>query len=197
MITNCIQSVVKITCKNSYEKSNGKETLILANDSNYNNTFKPFFQLYNITFPLPLYKVLKNKLIYNIPNKCNGIERWLSLQQDLVIDCNNINCNYLNHCNHKLLIRLPIPPTDSKIVSYYSLNESNRIINKNYIGLYHYKLYYTKTCTLVTSNNYSYSHKKNYELGILIMFVIIILIIILFITKLILLMMISLTTLMI
>lgn len=163
MVHNCLQSYYSITVKNSNK---------LANlDKNYNQSFKQFFDIYNLILDYNLYKELENKLLFNIPNKINLIEKWYKLQKNLIIDCNNINLNYLPNINKKIIIRTEIPPNLSNIICYYSfdkISNKNQIINIKFNKLFHYKLYYTDKCVLLSSNNFSYNHKKNLELGIII-----------------------------
>ena len=131
----------------------------------------PFFSYYNIILDANLFKLIKNKLIYNIPGRWNGIERWLSCQSDLIVDTNNATISYLPNVKKKIIIRNYIPPTASKIVTYYNIDKSSsqtEIITVDYKSIFHYKLYYTPMCLLVSSNNFSYNHKTNFELGILI-----------------------------
>ena len=73
MIHDCLQSFCSITSL----KSNN-----LNNDSNYINTLKQFFDIFNINLDYNLFKKLENKIIFNIPNKINGIEKWLKSQNE-------------------------------------------------------------------------------------------------------------------
>ena len=157
MMHNCLQSIVSVTTDLSK----------VGKDPNLDR----FFSIYNINLDCNIIKLLKNRLIYNIPFEWNGIERWLSCQSDLLVDCNNATISYLPMVNKKILIRSQIPTSASKIVTYYNLDKiipSTSIISSDYKEMFHYKLYYTPMCVLVSSSNFSYNHKMNLELGILI-----------------------------
>ena len=169
MLHNCLQSFVSFTVDKS-DKWNETE---FANDLiYYKKTLFPFFNLFNINLDYNLFKLLKNKLIYNIPGYYNGIEKWYLNQKHLFIDCNNITGNYLNDRNKTLIIRQAIPPNFSKIICYYSLDKINiKNTNLNSIPfnyVFHYKLYYSNDSILISSNNFSFNYKMNYELGIII-----------------------------
>ena len=161
MVHNCIQSVVMLTVKKS----------LPASSTDYSNTLNPFFSYYDLILDANLFQSVKDKLIYNIPGKWHGIERWLSMQSDLVIDTNNATGSYLQGRRKKIVVRNYIPPSASKVVTYYNMDrlpENTALIRVDYTSFFHYKLYYTPKCLLVSSNNFSYNHKTNFELGILV-----------------------------
>jgi len=161
MVHDCLQSICSFTCK----KSSSCKSI------EYNNYFKQFFDIFGIEMDLNMFNLLKDKLLFNIPNKLNGIERWLSTRNSLIIDSNNVNLTYLPNINKKILIRTEIPPNFSSIVCYYRLDYKsikNLLIKIKYSKLFHYKLYYSNDSILISSNNFSFNHKMNYELGIII-----------------------------
>lgn len=163
MVHNCLQSFCSITVNNSNKKA------LEIND--YKNNLKQFFDIFNIELELNIFKELNNKIIFNIPNKCNGIEKWFKLQKEIIIDVNNINGNYLKEIKKKLIIRNNLPK-NNYLICYYNI-ENNKNINTEIINIpfnknFHYKLYYSNKYVLLSSNNFSYNHKKNFELGILI-----------------------------
>ena len=160
MIHNCLQSFCSITCNKSKE---------FNNNLNYITTFKQFFDIFNITLDYNLFQLLEKKLLFNIPNKINCIEKWFLSQKNLLIDCNNINFSYLPQLSKTFIVRDEIPPNYSSIISYFykNHNEKNKIVKINFNKLFHYKLYYSDRCVLLSSNNFSYNYKNNFELGIL------------------------------
>ena len=133
--------------------------------------YHPFFSIFNVDLEEPLLSFIGSRLLYNIPNKCNAIEKWYMAQNSLTIDANNINLTYLDPLKRTIYIRSQLPPAVSTIICYYRLDHTspNLILNSQpYSELYHYKLYASDNTLLITSNNFSYHHKSNYELGILI-----------------------------
>ena len=133
--------------------------------------YHPFFSIFNVDLEEPLLSSIGSRLLYNIPNKCNAIEKWYMAQKSLTIDANNINLTYLDPLKRTIYIRSQLPPAVSTIICYYRLDHTspNLVLNSQpYSALYHYKLYASDTTLLITSNNFSYHHKLNYELGILI-----------------------------
>lgn len=138
--------------------------------SKSHTTNHPFFAIFNVDLEEPLLSRVGARLVYNIPNKCNAIEKWYLAQKSLTVDANNINLAYLDGIKRKVLIRSELPPAVSTIVCYYRLDHTSpnlTILSQPYATLYHYKLYASDTALLVTSNNFSYHHKLNYELGII------------------------------
>lgn len=169
MIHECLQSFISFT---SYNNANTNITVKELNrlKQSYNNTIKPFFDIFKVNLSMHLYKLVENRIIFNVPNHFNGIERWFINQSHLLIDCNNITANYLPDIKKSILIRDSIPPVYNKIVSYYNTDKANRnvkIIHIPFTKVFHYKLYYTDKCLLVSSNNFSYNHKTNFEMGII------------------------------
>ena len=161
MIHDCFQSFCSFTTIKS-DKIN--------NDQNYIKTLKQFFDIFNISLDYNMFRKVENRIIFNIPNKINGIEKWYMCQKHLTIDTNNINFNYLPNISKDIIVRTEVPPSYSNIICYYSMEKNssmNKIINQKFYKLFHYKLYYTDKCVLLSSNNFSYNHKNNYELGII------------------------------
>ena len=130
-----------------------------------------FFAIFAVDLEESLLAALCDRLVYNIPNRCNGIERWFMRQTALVVDANNVNMAYLDNIPRTIYIRTEVPPSVSTVVCYYRLDHSSRTLTvrkSEYSCFFHYKLYFSNSQLLVTSNNFSYHHKLNYELGIII-----------------------------
>ena len=161
MTHNCMQSFVSITA----QRSQVSEEIV----RDYNVKLDKFFSVYGMRLDMGLYKMVIDKLIYNLPNRVNGIERWFMKQDDLLVDSNNITLSYLPMVKKTAVFRTSVP-TSNKVIAYYSqdkVSEKTTVIKIPYSYDFHYKLYYTHKCLLVSSNNFSYNHKNNYELGIL------------------------------
>lgn len=159
MIHECFQSYCSITRERSEKYKLGREPV------------NKFFSIFGVELDYNIFQAVKDKIVFNIPNEFNGIELWYKKQHDIIIDCNNLNLNYLKEIKKTFIIRQPIPPTVSNIVCYYSMNyKSDKVttVELPFIKLFHYKLYYTDKCVLLSSNNFSFNHKNNFELGILI-----------------------------
>lgn len=160
MVHDCYQSFCSFTCP-VYGRIN--------NDHVYQKTYKQFFDIFNINLDYNLFKQLENKLVFNIPNRVNGIERWFMSQKSIIIDSNNVSFNYLPKLEKTIVVRDEVPPSYSSIICYYSLEKNsnlNKIFHCKFEKLFHYKLYYTDKYVLLSSNNFSFNHKNNYELGI-------------------------------
>jgi len=159
MIHDCFQSYCSITCDRSGSVKTEENGVIR------------FFNIFNVKLDENMFKLIKDRIVFNIPNEINGIEMWYKRQRELFIDCNNVNLNYLKDIKKTFLIRKPVPPSVSNIVCYYSLNyKSDKVttVERPFIKLFHYKLYYTDKCVLISSNNFSFNHKNNIELGIIV-----------------------------
>lgn len=132
---------------------------------------KPFFEIFNLTLDPNILKILNSRILYNIPNKCNAIENWYLKQTNLIIDANNINMSYLDTIQRTIIIKTELPPSVGTIVCYYRTDFSSPRLNvqkEQYKSVYHYKLYANDDTLLLSSNNFSFHHKLNYELGVLI-----------------------------
>ena len=173
MMHGCLQSYASVTCK----KGSIGKTDMLRLSKDYMKV-DPFFRIYNVTLSLDLYSLVAEKILYNIPSKINALERWFMLQEHIVVDSNNINVSYLPKVKKDIIIRTSVP-TSNKIIAYYNtdkytdrktdcVNACTNIVNVPYTKDFHYKLYYTHKCILISSNNFSYNYKNNYELGILV-----------------------------
>ena len=158
MMHNCLQALAIVTAPRSRR---GSTTGKMA----------PFFGIYGITLDTAIAGLLENRLVFNIPGHYNGIEKWLAAQKSLVIDSNNVTFTYLPSVPKKIIARTDIPQSATRIVAYYSTERrppSTVVEHVQYAGMFHHKLYYTDKSLLLSSSNFSYSHKSNYELGILI-----------------------------
>lgn len=168
MVHGWLQSFISITCEHDSVTLTPQQEDDLIQD--YNRNMDKFFGTYNTKIDIQLYSMLKDRLIYNIPQRVNGIERWLKMQDYILVDSNNINMAYLPTVKKAVVIRKSVPAAN-KIISYYNtdtVNSSTEVVSIPYTQDFHYKIYYTSKCTLISSNNFSYNHKNNYELGILI-----------------------------
>lgn len=166
MTRNCMQSFVSVTA----DKAPLSKSRLDELTASYTKKADPFFRLYGVKMDMCLYSKLVDKLVYNIPNRCHGIEHWLMTQDWLLVDTNNATLSYLPMVAKTVIVRVCVP-SSNKVIAYYSqdkVSEKTAVEHVKYSGEFHYKLYYTRKCTLVSSNNFSYNHKNNYELGILI-----------------------------
>lgn len=165
MTHNCMQSFFSITVT----KSKLSQSVLEGLSTGYYKKVNPFFSVYGIKLNMCLYSKLVDRIVYNIPNKFNGIERWLMAQEYLFVDSNNVTLSYLPMVKKTVVVRVCVPASN-RIVAYYGQDkvpDNTDVANVPYAGEFHYKLYYTHKCLLISSNNFSYNHKNNYELGIL------------------------------
>ncbi len=172
MVHGCLQSYYACTAplSKSHTTNHHSGNHPTGNHPTGNHPSHPFFAIFNVDLEEPLLSRVGARLVYNIPNKCNAIEKWYLAQKSLTVDANNINLAYLDGIKRKVLIRSELPPAVSTIVCYYRLDHTSpnlTILSQPYAALYHYKLYAADNTLLVTSNNFSYHHKLNYELGII------------------------------
>lgn len=157
MVHGCFQSYYSLTCKNTHNKAIGK--------------CSRFFQIFGLVLDNELITHIDGRLVYNIPNSYNGIELWYRKQNHLVIDANNANLAYLDDLERTVCVRTDIPPSANTIVCYYRsdhISKNLTLVKSPFTALFHYKLYRSKSQLLVSSNNFSFHHKANYELGIII-----------------------------
>lgn len=173
MIHGCLQSFVSVTCSLSKGLKQSLDYSTLERE--YNTELNDFFSVYGFRMDLALYNMIKGRLLYNIPNRRHAIENWYLSQNELVVDSNNVNLNYLPTVKRTFYLRNTIPPSANKIICYYNENINDGNIKRTlttiytpYTTVFHYKIYYTDTCLLISSNNFSLNHRMNYELGMLI-----------------------------
>lgn len=162
MVHGCLQSYVSVMAD---KKEHVSEEL--ARD--YAAKLDKFFGIYKTRLDIALYSHIVDRLLYNIPGRVNGIERWLAQQTDLVVDTNNATLSYLPTVSKTVVVRTSVPASN-KVIAYYGQDKASArtsVVSVPYSCSFHYKLYYTRKCALVSSNNFSYNHKNNYELGII------------------------------
>lgn len=194
MTHGCLQSYYSLTCPRSLETLSGsnctsfndstmyksRETTAKSIGKDYTGSWhrdnripkscKSFFQIFDVTLDANVLKTLQSRVLYNIPNKYNGIENWYMQQSELIIDANNLNLAYLDNIKRTLFIRTELPPSVNTIICYFRTDYTSprlTVQKEPYKAVYHYKLYMSGNTLLLSSNNFSFHHKQNYELGVL------------------------------
>lgn len=149
MITGCTQHIVRITCKRKRNRVNNE-----------------FFDVFGFKIDKNMDNIIRDRIVYNIPNK-NTIYEWYKKQSNILVDCNNVNFN--SEFNMKsIFFHYNDVPCFNKTINYYNYCPRDNIIEREYFGNFHYKIYKGDSETLYSSNNFSDNYKNNIECGILI-----------------------------